>query len=617
MNEDEFIGLVRQAEQEVKSSAGMYQMKLALFAVLGYAVIFLILLVLVGLLGGMVAAAIFSSSLAVLLLKKKLFIPIAIMVWVMAKSLWVRFDKPEGYELDRKQFPELFREIDSLRRELKSLPIHKVILTPELNAAVSQTPRLGVLGWQYNTLFLGLELLLLLSPQEARSVLAHEFGHLSKNHSRFSAWIYRIRFTWYRMMEGFHQNDSVGAKVLQSFFDWYAPKFSAYSFALARSNEYEADAIAAELTSGKTIARALINTSVTGPYVDENYWQWYFRKADVMPEPDHLPYAGLADYLSDNSQSQEDIATSLDRHMKLDTSYDDTHPSLRDRLDGLGMSPALPKPSGRNNAAAAWLGKQYRRVVTDFDNDWYERSRDNWNERYQYVQESTAALAELEKHPRDSLDWQELWNLARWTEEFKSGEAALPIFHEYRKRFPEDLDGAYVLGRLLYEQNSDECLHYLETAAEREDLTIRACEYAYTYLMNKGADDAAEHWRQRALERMDLDRKIDEERSYVSVESELTGPDMGDEQENMLSEQLAASKYVKAAWLAQKIVQHKPDDPVYVVAFKPRGFYWSWDNVVQRVLKEIDVSGHVFMVVKGGEYRKLAGKVIKAGKRIL
>lgn len=617
MNEEEFIRLVRRAEKEVESNPGLYQMKLALFAVLGYIVIFTILMVMVVLLGGMAAAVLFSSSLALVLLKKKVFLPVVVMIWIMAKSLWVKFERPEGYELDREHFPELFSEIDSLRQELKSLPIHKVILTPELNAAVSQTPRLGVFGWQFNTLFLGLELLLLLSPEEARSVLGHEFGHLSKNHSRFSTWIYRIRSTWYQMMEGFHQNESIGAKVMRRFFDWYAPKFSAYSFALARSNEYEADAVAAELTSNETIATALINVNVTGPYVDENYWQWFFKKADEMSEPDHMPYAGLAGYLSGNSQSQEVITDYLDRHMKVETSYDDTHPSLKDRIDELGIAPVLPQPTGRHNAAATWLGKQYQRVVNDFDNDWYEGTKEKWIERYQYVQESAAGLAELEMRPLDSLDWQEHWNLAAWTEEFKTGEDALPIYRQYQVRFPEDLDAAYVVGRLLYEQDSDECLQHFEAAAEKHDLTIRACEYAYTHLMKKGAEEVAEVWRQRALERMDLDRKAEEERSYVSVNAELLEADMPDEQEKLLVEQLTASKYVKSAWVARKQVQYYPEDPVYVVAFKSRGFYWSWDNVVQRVLAEVDVTGHVFFVVMGGDYRKMAKRVVKAGKRIV
>jgi len=65
-----------------------------------------------------------------------------------------------------------------------------------------------------------------------------------------------------------------------------------------------------------------------------------------------------------------------------------------------------------------------------------------------------------------------------------------------------------------------------------------------------------------------------------------------------------------------RAVEYKLDDPVYVVAFKPGGFYWSWKNVIQRVAAGIDAA-HVFIVVRSGEYRKLANRVISKGRRIL
>jgi hypothetical protein len=61
---------------------------------------------------------------------------------------------------------------------LKSLKIHEVILDRSLNAAVLQHPRLGVLGWHKNYLFLGYQLMLALSPEEMRSVLAAVRGLL-------------------------------------------------------------------------------------------------------------------------------------------------------------------------------------------------------------------------------------------------------------------------------------------------------------------------------------------------------------------------------------------------------------------------------------------------------
>ncbi|MFT4584050.1 MAG: Zn-dependent protease with chaperone function [Gammaproteobacteria bacterium] len=145
--------------------------------------------------GGVLAVSIYSTALLIILIKKKLIFLIVPAIWILTKSLWVKLEAPGGYRLAKKNCPQLFEEIDSLRRSLKALKIHEVILTADLNAAISQTPRLEVFGWQKNTLILGLELLLTLSPEQARAVVAHEFGHLSGNHSRFAGWIYRIRQT--------------------------------------------------------------------------------------------------------------------------------------------------------------------------------------------------------------------------------------------------------------------------------------------------------------------------------------------------------------------------------------------------------------------------------------
>ena len=306
-----FEHMVAKAEQSAQSNIHLYKLKLGLYALLGYAVIFAIVFALFGLVGGIIAAAFFSTSLFLIPLKKKLFLVIFPTIWILLKSLWVKFESPKGYVMDRKKYPRLYLEIDRLREELKSPKIHEVILTPELNASIIQTPRLGILGWNNNTLILGLELLLTLSPKQARAVIAHEFGHLSGNHSYFNSWIYRIRLSWYRIMHAFDHEHSMGAKMMAYFFDWYAPRFAAYSFALARANEFEADAIAAELTSIESAGGALIHTHVTGPYIDSNYWDVFFKKADVIPQPEHAPWIGLRDFIRLHQPAYDALSSSL------------------------------------------------------------------------------------------------------------------------------------------------------------------------------------------------------------------------------------------------------------------------------------------------------------------
>lgn len=277
-------------------------------------------------------------------------------IWILLRALWVKFTPPQGYSLKRRQFPQLFAELDKLSKQLDSLRIHEVILDRNLNASVVQHPRLGILGWHKNYLILGYQLLLTFSPEEMRSVLAHEFGHLSGNHSRFSGWIYRVRISWLRVMSAFDGVDSWGGKIMGKFFDWYSPQFEAYSFALARNNEYEADAIAAELTSPEIATRALVNVHATAPYVDQQYWEQYFKYADQQEHPPYTPFTGLARFLVDNPMAREVMLEHIKTSMEVETHYADTHPSLKDRVRALNAAPQLPA-TPEKNAADAWLGE--------------------------------------------------------------------------------------------------------------------------------------------------------------------------------------------------------------------------------------------------------------------
>lgn len=612
MSEDQFIELVKKAEREAGENIGMYKTKLALFAVLGYVVIFSIIVCLVVLVGGTLATAFISSTLFILLLKKKLIIIILPAIWVMLKALWVKFDTPTGYLLTRDKYPELWSEVDALSKKLKSQPIHQIILTPELNASISQTPRLGVLGWQLNTLTLGLELLLIASADELRSVIGHELGHLSGNHSKFNGWIYRVRLSWHRLMNAFHESDSFGARIMASFFNWYSPKFDAYSFALARNNEYEADAIAVELTSPTIATSALVNVYASSPFIDERYWDTFYGKADQLPEPDHAPYEGLVNFLENNPLSKDEMIGKIKDAMSEKTYYDDTHPSLKDRVDAIGAEPVLPR-FVKISAAHTWLGKNLKQVLSDFDAEWYENNKERWRERYDYVTESNAKLDELSKSEMTELSDEDLWQFGMLNLEFRSDDEALPVFNAYKSRHKDDVDASYMIGQILYRKDDEACLDYFKEAITRESLIINSCEYAYYYLINHDREKEALEWNDIRNRQIDIQDAAQAERSSASVDDEYMLPELSDEIIDVLK-QVKGHKNVRKVWIAQKRLKYYPESPVYVIVFSAKGFYTSYESVQAKVTESIQTNEDVFVVVKAGDFKKLAKKVIKAGE---
>lgn len=612
MDQPAYEAYVEKAQAFAERNFSAYKFRVAAFALLGYAVIVAILVVLLGLTGGLVALAFSSTALFLLLLKNKIWLLLIPVMWVLARSLWVRVDKPTGYVLERDRFPILFEELDSLREELDSLPVHEVLLTPELNAAVVQTPRLGILGWQRNTLILGLELLLTMSPDQARSVVAHELGHLSGNHSRFHGWIYRVRMSWYRIRESVGNDNSFGSRVLNRFFDWYAPRFSAYSFPLARFNEYEADAVSAELTSAEAVGRALVNAGVTAPFVDEHYWQEYFRAADRLEQPEHLPWRGLGDFLGRSADS--DLETRLQAALTVDTNYADTHPSLRDRLAALGVEAVVDKPVSAN-AATAWFGDRYDAVIADFDQEWKEHNAEHWRSRYLHVQQSKQQLADLEQQPPESLSDEDLWAFASLSHEFGSRESATAALRLFQERHPDDAQCAYHLGLHLCDKQDADCLAEFEKALANPAVACEAAWSAYDFATRTKDERAAAFWLEKAEEAGKQRQEAYREREHLSPRDRLVEPDLNDEALKRTLEQLRASKHVGKIWVARKITKYRQDIPAYAIAVTFKGMALTEDSALKKIGETIDPFDG-WIVPKTGDFKPLAKRVIKHGKRV-
>lgn len=614
--EEQFIAVVQKAESDAERNLQAYKIRLALFAALGYVVIFTVLILLLGLVGGMVAIALFSSSILLLLIKKKIIFVVLIAIWTFVKALWIKFDKPQGFQLKRADYPELFKEIDTLTDALNALKIHQVILNEDFNAAVTQSPKYGVLGGQQNTLFLGLELLLALSPQEMRSVLAHEFGHLSGNHSRFSGWIYRVRASWDRVMHAFGDNDSYGARLMRRFFNWYAPYFSAYSFALARNNEYEADAVSAELMSSSVAVQALINVHALSPHIDEKYWTSYFESASEIPEPTLAPYQGLSEFLHQSPISREELSERFKQALEVETHYADTHPSLNDRINALGAEAILPEPI-LSNAAQLFLGDKYQEVLTHFDTLWMDENKEKWNDRYQYVSNARQALKDYSDSNIADLDDNALWDFATWTGEFETEEAALPLYRAFLSRNTDSVGASYHIGRLLIAKEDEEALGHLRVAFNSPEAIGDAANWGYHYLKDRDRDDEADRWLEDARAADSVHQEAADERNSAMLGDTYFPPKIDDELLNKIQDDLAELKNVKSAWLAQKTVRHYPDQPVYIVAFKPKGFYRSDESVMKTIAAAIQTENDIFIVSTRGETRKLAKKVQKCGSKIL
>jgi hypothetical protein len=489
MTESDFRHLVAHLERECDIAPERYRFRVMALAALGYAYAVGILALCVG---GVIAgvALLFSRHVYV---GGKLALFFAVATFFVVRGLWVRLDPPKGRRITRDEVPHLWRLIDKLRAKQPGPAIHEIIVDDEFNASIVQTPRLGVLGWYRNTLTVGLPLMQALSPKEFAAVVAHEYGHLSGAHGKSGAWIYRTRLVWMRLASAFAEEDGWFDKLFTRFFRWYFPWFNAYSFVLARQQEYEADRAAARFVGRSTMASALVAASVKGRFMTEKFWPGLYAQADHQPRPGFLPHATMRTALRVAGDSADFRTWMWEALAKL-TTYDDTHPSLRDRLEALRVKPAVP-PQPEHTAAQVLLRDALPSITADLDAAWLRRTETDWRERHNKVQAAQMAVDRLAGTDPHSLEVEEKSRYALALLTLDRRREALPLLRDAAEHARGNAETAMAAGRLLADQGDDAAVKYFELAMDRDGDTIPEATWRAAKLFEHIGNEAlAQEW---------------------------------------------------------------------------------------------------------------------------
>ncbi|NOS77615.1 MAG: M48 family metalloprotease [Nitrospira sp.] len=589
MSDTQFEQLVRRLEAYAQNHPTQYKLKVALVAALGYAYMVVVL--------GLTLAV---GAWLILSLKDgesshlssiKLLFGLGVLAAIIFRAFWVRFTPPTGYEVYREDVPRLFLLIDKLTSALGTPPFHHVLIVNDLNAAVAQRPRLGIFGWYRNSLLLGLPLMLAMTPGQFRAVLAHEFGHLGRHHGRFSGWIYRTRIVWSRLLEELRARDHWGSWLFTKFLDWYAPFFNAYSFVLARAQEYEADRQAARLIGPHAMKDALASLQVIARLMNELYWPALNRRTITNPTP---PASHLDELITvlQRDTPQDRIQKWLHEAMQQTTDYADTHPALADRLaalDQIPEKPNAPEPPAdfprlrdphETTAANYYLDAHATATRAALDRSWAESVADEWRQKHQEMAAARARCQALsDKSATGGLSIEELWEYACQMEALESDRAALPLLQQLLTKAPTHAEANLAMGRLLLGQDDQKGLQYLENAiaADREAV-VPACQLASNYLERRGNHKESMRYRVKAQRQRQQLLDAEAERSTITPGDSFEPHGLSAEIIDGIAGQLASKPDVQAAYLVRKKVQVLTSVPCYALVIIPHRAWYELDT---------------------------------------
>jgi hypothetical protein len=370
---------------------------------------------------------------------------------------------------------------------------------------------------------------------------------------------------------------------------WYAPYFNAYTFVLARADEYQADAAAAELVGAHHAAHALMRVNIVGPRHQRFMSRTYDRIADdAVPPPDVMQrWADEAGCAPVEADAAGWLREALDR----EGHFTDTHPTLRARLDALrhaGSGDVVPPPPlAGASAAQAWLGPLAPALRQAFQQDWTNRVEDAWKKRHEQAREQRARLVELRALPeRDAALELEMLHLARRVEPDVDQREPLAAFNATH---PDHAEGLFLEGCERLEREDASGLPLLEAAMKLDPDAIKlACQRAHAFLLERGDKAGAEAYAQRWRERDAHETLRDSQVRHLSTAHALAPHGLDAETVERVRALLtpAVTRHVEAIHLARRVIPADPSVVLLVMGVKLT--WWGrWRKMQGAVVRRI------------------------------
>jgi heat shock protein HtpX len=244
-----------------------------------------------------------------------------------------RFRVP-GPKLDLNAHPQLLEVVSGVAQSTGQKMPAETYIVMDVNAGV--TERGGILGARKRrVLILGAPLFSLLTIDQFRAILAHEFGHFYWGDTRLGPWVRRAEEAIHTTIDTLDQAQYT-AWINISLFG-YAEWFFDITHELMRKQEFLADQLAARVAGSKTVIDQLRLIHI-GDDAFDAYWAGTvvpILKFGIRPPV----FEGFRRFLAVQAMSRSVLRKS-DVRMKEDKTEEyHTHPALPERVAALEREP--------------------------------------------------------------------------------------------------------------------------------------------------------------------------------------------------------------------------------------------------------------------------------------
>jgi Zn-dependent protease with chaperone function len=626
MTRQQFDAFVTEIERQYAGNAGALQRRVLYWAAIGYAGFVAWIAVIGVLVGGLATLGIAAGTGGVV------FFVFAILIllgggWWVGRALWIRLPMPKGRKVTKEEAPKLFACLEELRAKCKSKPFQSVLITPDFNAGVVHRPRLGMLGWPRHYLLIGLPLLELLTEAEMTAVLAHEFAHLSRRHTRFGPWLYRLRLSWDFLFTEYlnrpqFEGEISSRALLRKYVNWFWPYFNAHAFVFSRANEYEADSVAASITGPQSAAAALARIRVCSEVIDEKFWPELWRQAVKTPEPPSDPFEQLATFVRTHFETPRPEL--LDAALRTITTNNDTHPCLRERIASLqfkefgSLAPALVSFPASESAATSLLGPALDAIRNDLDKTWRTDCMEAWKKRHDRGISQDHHIQLVEKSLGNRMDADTLWDKARRIIDMQGDAAAEPLLRQLLGISPGHVAANFCLGRKLLADDKVEGVALIERAmSEDKEMLNQGCALLFDFHRSRGEKTQLEAIRRRIDDHEEMLKASAKEIQNVSAGDTIIAHGLDAGQLAALVQTIHAFPEVAQVYLGRKELKVLKEQKLFLLCVRAKRRWHRLPNtsaeerIVSKMTMMAALPGRTLTFAASGTFKDVAKKLMK------
>ncbi|MDE1153283.1 MAG: M48 family metallopeptidase [Micavibrio sp.] len=613
--DDAFAELVKVIEAKAQHNPAWLRQKTIRLALLGYVVVFgsIFLMLPLGLGLAAVVVVLTGGNAAA---AKLAFIVAAVPIgfaFHLAKSLLLQTHPPEGVEITPAAAPELFKWLGQMIATAKGPRFKHVYISSDLNASVARnTGALGFFGFGPVTLTLGLPLMQALTLPQLGAVVGHEYGHVAAKDNALGHWVYRIRNSWLSLGGRLHLEKLWYALRLNRFYDWFIGVFSAYSFALSRRCEYEADAFSARLAGAQHNAEALAAVAIRSTELGQLFWLDLWKKAEQDPDVAAIkPFHLMPAFFAGTRDQQRTIAAVQNRT----TDYASTHPATMDRIHALKAEFTVPQPM-TVSAARELLGPLELQLADRFSAAWQADAAPHWRTRHGEHTAAVSRHAALSEKPLEMMTREELGELIGTASTLQDDSRVLQASEEILRRDPGSPGARLnIMGIRLSQLNDETQLQELEKlAAEHPQFLPNACHHAIDYFEKVQRRDAADIYREKIRAWEYARMAAEEERNLILDTDTYEAHGLSAEIPAAIAAVAARHRIISAVYLARKRVKYLGEFPSYQVGFRLRRSSFQRQATRDKDLRSFLQDTHFpaeYVLVNVGAVRGLEAKLKK------